>query len=77
MDQIEEIKEMLSSFDWHYEYSDDHNVWRKFSTKKALIMEKMRKIPLHTVAELLETVPEEFRGHWVLSLQKVEYAGHE
>ena len=47
---ITEYKSALSTMDWHYDYSDDHRVWRAGSARKRLLEELSKQTPQHTRA---------------------------
>jgi len=36
---------LLGAFDWTYEYSDDHNVWKKGSKHESEIKEVLKQQP--------------------------------
>ena len=54
------LERLLQFHDWHYNYSDDHSVWRRGQAQLDAINEEQRrlihvvKVPLEEVLELNE-----------------------
>ena len=46
MTKFEEIKQLMQAHDWFFDYSDDQRDWRKGLSEKAVILQKMREIPM-------------------------------
>lgn len=38
---LQRLKQLLKEHDWYYNYSDDHNVWKRGETRSELIREAM------------------------------------
>jgi hypothetical protein len=72
MNPREEIEALMKSHDWYYKFADDMKAWRKGTSEKTLIIDKMRKLPLSDVQELLKLVPEDLSADWFFSFSKVE-----
>lgn len=51
--QFNEYVEMLDHHDWHYDYSDDHSVWRRGNDAYKRITDMAKKDP--TYQEILST----------------------
>jgi hypothetical protein len=63
---MDELKEKLRGFDWFYMFSDDHEVWRKWSTQKHETM-KWAKDKGYTKEQVLEAVKFFNADHHVVS----------
>lgn len=68
---IDQIKSLMQTHDWFFDYSDDMRDWRKGSSEKQAILTLMRKIPMREIPELIKLVPERLRQQWFLELQMI------
>ena len=44
IETIEDYEHMLKGFDWYYEYSDDHRVWKKGSEGMRLLRDAQSRL---------------------------------
>lgn len=59
----EEVANDLKTFDFYYEYTDDHNEWRKWSHAHRALIEKLKKLPMYKVTELIMSHAPEGHAH--------------
>lgn len=43
-DVLANLRQMLESHDWFYEYSDDHGAWRRGKAERAQIMAEIKRV---------------------------------
>jgi hypothetical protein len=63
---MDELKEKLKGFDWFYMFSDDGDVWRKWSAKKHEIIKWAKSQNLNN-SQILDTVKSICDDHHVVS----------
>ena len=65
---MDELKEKMKGFDWFYMFSDDHNVWRKWSNRKKEIV-TWAKSQGFTNEQILEAVKSvcSYCDHYIVS----------
>lgn len=67
---LERIKKLMENHDWFFDYSDDHQKWRRGFDEKIEILQLSKKIPLNQIPGLLLLVPIELRKAWQMDIQK-------
>ena len=57
---LDEYKQALASHDWHFEYSDSHQVWERGTAERIALREAQRQLdPLGNIWN--EHAPSDFR----------------
>jgi len=66
-----ELIEKLKNHDWTYEYSDDHNTWRKGQAERREILSMVKTISdVATALAFAQKVPEGHRAAYIEDVQK-------
>lgn len=66
-----EIKTLMQKHDWYYKFADDRKSWTKGLEEKRKIMEKLVKVPMNQIPELLKLVPGDLHDDWKREIQLV------
>lgn len=73
-ESMSNIRELLSSHDWYYEYSDDNTYFNKGFAERFKIIDILKAMPMNQVRDLiLEFCPDDMREVFLLQLQGLRY----
>lgn len=63
MNELERLADRITSFDWTYEYADDHSAWRAAHTEKARLRSAITELLSEQRDDVYDMLPEKVRSN--------------